>query len=90
MSTWHSTVQNDAPDPLADFLEMPIISAGGPGMNYIGRVIVELWDTGESPTDDSRSIAVSADARLDNEQTLVERVAAALPKLLSRGPLFRA
>jgi len=45
MPEWRKE-EGTAPDPLAKYAHQPVISAGGPNSTYVGRVIVELWDSG--------------------------------------------
>jgi hypothetical protein len=83
---WEKRVST-APDPLKDFRKKPIISGGGPKAKYLGRVIVELWDTGEG-RDDSYNIAYSS-APVDGKYTeLVKRVATALVERVRRDRPF--
>ncbi len=88
MPSWRAGVNSGAPDPLADFRHRPIIGEAQ-GKTYVGRVIVELWEDSSAP-DDARGIAMSADAVNGDHAALARRVAAALPKVMSRGGLFRS
>lgn len=93
MSEWQVTETAGMPDPLADFHHRPIISAGGKGMVYVGRIIIELWDIAESARDsagDSYSIAVSADAHDGDAEALAKRVASAFPERMKRDNLFKS
>lgn len=67
-----------APDPLAGYYDVPIISVPQPGQTYVGRVILELW---ESPgSDDANSLVMMG------QPALIQRVAQALPVRLARQP----
>jgi hypothetical protein len=64
-------------DPLSGYQGRPILGQQGPNAKYLGRVIVELWET-NSTTNDSNNIAVSAGAVDEDNATFIERIAAAL------------
>jgi hypothetical protein len=84
MPKWQGE-EHAGPDPLAKYQRQPVISTGGPSSTYVGRVIVELWDTGG---EDWRSMAVSADAAVGDDAALLQRVAAALPTMAARRKPF--
>jgi hypothetical protein len=88
MPSWQASETSGAPDPLADYRHRPIISGGGGDLTYVGRVIVELWES-SSGLDDSRTMAMSAEARDGDHAALARRVAAALPRAVQRNRLFR-
>ncbi len=69
------THQTDA--PLANYQGMPILGQQGPSAQYLGRVIIELWET-NGTKDDVNNIAISAGAVDEDNSTLTERIAAAL------------
>jgi hypothetical protein len=84
MPKWQGE-EHAAPDPLAKYQGQPLISAASPSSTYVGRVIVELWDSGG---EDWRSLAVSADAAVGDNAALLQRVAAALPATAARRKPF--
>lgn len=84
MPRWQGA-EEAGPDPLAKYARQPIISAGAPNSTYVGRVILELWDSGG---DDWRSMAVSTDAAEGADAALLQRVAKALPTLTARRKPF--
>src|SRR5579884_95582 len=84
--SWISKVSS-ADDPLVGYQNKPIISSGQGNQQYLGRVIVEIWEN-DSAHDDSYKIAFLADAIDGNNEKLLQRVAAALPTRLQRNPPF--
>lgn len=64
-------------EPLASFAGKPILASQGSGSKYIGRVVVEVWDTGTS-IDPSYGLSFSSDAVDGNQKALLRRVAAGL------------
>ena len=72
-------------DPLAAYQGKPVISRGGPNQQYLGRVVVELWDDG-SPRDDSDKLSLSSDAVDGNHLHIRERIAKALPECVRHAP----
>ncbi len=74
-------------DPLASYQGNPILGQHGSGQRYVGRVVVELWETGQ-PEDDSQRIIFTADAADGNHGALLRRVAPALLKRAQKGPTF--
>lgn len=84
MSQWQKQeASNSAVDPLANSIGVPILGQQGPNAQYMGRVIVELWETGDGK-DDSYHIAFRIDAATGDEKTLLQRVAAALSARVNR------
>ncbi len=77
MSDKWQTQEFSADDPLSSHRGRPIISAGGPNQKYVGRVIIEFWES-DSARDDTNKIAYSADAVDGDHPALLRRVAAAL------------
>jgi hypothetical protein len=71
-----------ADDPLLPYRGRPVISAGSAG-RYIGRVVIELWES-ESEPNDVNGLAFTTDTVQGDQQTLLQRVAAALPARLAR------
>jgi hypothetical protein len=82
-SSW-SSQQSTVPDPLKGYQRVPIISGGGPNSKYLGRVIIELWQE-DGASDDSKMIAISADAVDGKHAQLLPRIAAALAQRMTRG-----
>lgn len=76
-----------AVDPLASYQGKPILGQGGANKHYVGRVVVELWETGQ-PVDDSHQIVFTADATDGNHGALLRRIASALLKRVQTGPTF--
>lgn len=74
-------------DPLASYEGKPILGQGGANRHYVGRVVVELWETGQ-PVDDSHQIVFTADATDGNHGALLRRIAPALLKRVQKGPTF--
>jgi hypothetical protein len=74
-------------DPLASYQGQPILGQRGPNKHYVGRVVVELWETGQ-PVDDSHQIVFTADATDGNHGALLRRIAPALLKRVQKGPTF--
>lgn len=85
-SGWRTTSSLDPnhQDPLRDHYGQPLISMASPDKpNYVGRVMVELWEGDGS--DDSLSIGVGIDpADRSRQEELVRRVAAALAASIER------
>ncbi len=95
-NTWQETV-TAVPDPLKGLHGQPLIAGAGhrglPGQptvadaglqsSYAGRVVVEVFDGGS--TSDANRLAYSVDAVGVARPALLQRVAAALPVLLSQG-----
>lgn len=84
MPEWQKT-QESVPNPLAKYTAKPIISDAEPHGSYLGRVILELWETGNG---DWRSLAVSVDAVDGDGLSLLRRVTTALPAAVERRNLF--
>ena len=76
-------VPGNAPDPLGNYQGVPILGRQREMAQYVGRVIVELWEP-SSGLDDSYSFAFRIDATNGDEKTLLKRVAAALPERVKR------
>jgi hypothetical protein len=74
-------------DPLASYEGKPILGQHGSSQRYVGRVVVELWET-EQSVDDSQRIVFTADAADGNHSALLRRVAPALLKRVQKGPTF--
>ncbi len=74
-------------DPLQAYRKKPIISAGGPNVTYVGRVVIELWSDG-STSDDSKMIAMTADAVDGKHAKLLARIGTALSRRLQQGTPF--
>jgi hypothetical protein len=93
MTAWIKT-QSNAPDPLANYMNRPIISGGGSDLRYAGRVIIELWDqvdtANASAAEDAQRLAISADAVNGDDAGLTKRITAALPAHVSRFHPFGA
>ncbi|QBD76418.1 hypothetical protein EPA93_10515 [Ktedonosporobacter rubrisoli] len=70
--------QTQAVDVLSSVRNQPILGQQGANATYVGRVIVELWET--SAKDDSKGIAISVSAMNGDNATLLERVANGLLK----------
>jgi hypothetical protein len=76
--------------PLGAYHGQPILGQvaqgqGGASSQYIGRVVVELWDDG-SQLDDAYKIIFSADATDGNPGKLLDRIAPALLKRAQKKP----
>ena len=80
MSQWNHQ-KTQAPDPLTNYQYQPILSTPGPNDNYLGRVIIELYDDG-STRPDAAKIAYSAAAVDGNNAQLAARIAQALVERL--------
>lgn len=84
----NSTPRAESPgpaiDPLHGYHGKPIVSDAVPGESYVGRVIVELWDV--PGRGDESNLAISVDAVDRDQPQLLQRVAAALPRRLTRQP----
>ncbi len=84
MSQWEKKMApGSTSDPLANHIGMPILGQQGPNAQFVGRVIVELWENNDGK-DDSYHIAFSVDAVSGDEKALLKRVAAALPARVNR------
>jgi hypothetical protein len=73
-------------DHLANYQGKPILGQRA-NKRYVGRVVVELWETGQ-PVDDSQQIVFTADATDGNHGALLRRIASALLKRVQKGPTF--
>lgn len=73
-------------DPLAAFHKKPIISSGGTDATYVGRIVIEMWDTPEA-RDDADRIAITSDAVDGKHADLLVRLAKALPSIVQRGTI---
>jgi len=75
----------EVPDPFAGFSGKPMFSGGGPTATYVGRVVIELW---ESPNmTDEQTMAITTDTTGSVDwKTLLQRVAAALPARIAHSP----
>jgi hypothetical protein len=82
MSEW-SKSDSSVADPLAQYAHKPMLAAAGKGAKYLGRVIIEVWETGNA-TDDSQRLTFSSEAVDGNHEALLTRVAAGLPKRVER------
>jgi hypothetical protein len=71
-------------EPLAQFAGKPVLAAQ-PGAKYVGRVVVEVWDTGRS-SDQSHGLAFSSEAVDGNHGALLKRVAAGLSARVAKLP----
>jgi len=80
--TQRITAVSIAPDAFAGMYHRPILGGGKGTATYVGRVVVELL---ESPTarSDAHQLALSSGAVDGDHATLIERVAAALPRRLA-------
>jgi hypothetical protein len=84
MAQWEKKmVPGTGSDPLAKHIGVPILGKQGINAQYVGRVIVELWDHGDG-VDDSYHIAYSIEPAIGDAKTLIKRVAAALPARVKR------
>lgn len=69
-----------ADDPLLPYRGRPVISAG----KYIGRVVIELWESESGPVNDVNGLAFTSDTVQGDQHTLLQRVADAFPTSLDR------
>lgn len=74
-------------DPLANHHAVPIMAQTGPDSQFVGRVIIELFDDG-SAKPDSNKIAFTADAVDGDHAALIQRVAEALVERVHRTKPF--
>ncbi len=74
---WKQQETNQTGDPLSGYQGRPILGQQGPNARYLGRVIVELWET-QNTMNDSYNIAISSGAVDEDNATLIERIAGAL------------
>lgn len=81
--SWNASVV-PADDPLAAHHKKPVISSGGPNATYLGRIVIELWDTPEA-RDDADRIALTSDASDGKHADLLSRIVTALPLVAQRG-----
>jgi hypothetical protein len=72
-------------DPLAAYQGKPVIASGGANQQYLGRVVVELWEDG-SQIDDAQKLTISSDAVDGNHLQIRERIAKALPECVRHPP----
>jgi hypothetical protein len=79
---WKASVES-ADDPLAAYHLKPVISSGGPNATYLGRIVIELWDTPEA-RDDAYRIAMTSEEVDGKHADLLARLAAALPTVIQR------
>ncbi|GHO59990.1 hypothetical protein [Ktedonobacter robiniae] len=79
--------QNTA-DPLSSHQGQPLLGQQEASSQYLGRVVVELWDDGRQ-VDDSYKIVFSVDAIDGNAEALLQRIAPALFKRAQKGPIFK-
>jgi len=66
------------PDP---FGMHPIVSVGGPGASYAGRVIVEVWEAPNGTN--AQLLTYSTAAAVGEDPALLERITTALPVRLT-------
>jgi len=68
-------------DPLPHLHGKPFVGAERPDHNYVGRVIIELWDA--PGVEDARQFAYAVDAAKGDAAAVVQRAASSLPIRLS-------
>jgi hypothetical protein len=87
MTGWTKTSgsSDQAADPLAGFAGKPILAAQSAGATYLGRVVIEVWDTGRSH-DPSFGLTFSSDAVDGNHRNLLRHVANGLPTRVAKLP----
>ena len=73
---WKGSVSKVA-DPLEGFQGQPIVSLVGPNQRYLGRVVVELYETPNSSDVNQLAFTIDAANGVDSSD-LLKRIAAAL------------
>lgn len=77
-----------AHDSLQAYNNKPLFSDGGPGSQYLGRVVIEFWEH-PGARDDGDKIALRVDAMDGKHGEFLVRVAEAITKKLTRGNPFK-
>ncbi len=72
------TALTSAPDIFGSVRGKPVLGTAGYTKRYVGRVVVELWEPVTGAPQDSRFMALTADAVDGNHKGLAERVGDAL------------
>ncbi len=80
--TQRTTTVSTAPDPFVGVYYQPILSGVKGTATYVGRAVVELWDAPDAKSD-AHQLTLSPAAVNGDHATLIERVAAALPRRLA-------
>jgi hypothetical protein len=87
MSQWQAKVTKEN-NPLTILSGQPIISEAGPGSQYLGRVIIELWDNSDHPDKTgSATLAYQVDPGANgplNQIELLDRASSAFPARFAR------
>jgi hypothetical protein len=84
---WEVRTDGRVVDPFQGKHGKPIISGSGPNSRYIGRVVIELWESPETPASAITPAAIDAchlgllidPAGKVNGNELMQRIASALP-----------
>jgi hypothetical protein len=84
---WEAKISGQVADPFQSYHGKPMISGSGSGSRYIGRVVIELWESPDTTTSATSPAAVDAShlgLLIDpvgqvNGNDLMQRVASALP-----------
>lgn len=80
MKTQGKLESTNQPDPLANVYGKPMIGTKTPGLRYIGRAIVELYESTDGSEPDDRNIVCSIDKAEGvniSSKTLLQRIATA-------------
>ncbi|QBD82612.1 hypothetical protein EPA93_44270 [Ktedonosporobacter rubrisoli] len=81
MPTKGKLESTNQPNPLASVHGKPMIGMEMPGLRYLGRVIIELYETTDKVEPDDRNLVTSVDTAQDvniSSKTLLQRVASAI------------
>lgn len=88
MNTKGELIQTNNPDPLENFYGKPLISQELSGTKYLGRLVIELY---ESPgASDADGLAYTIDPAHNvniDEKTLLKRIVDALPLRVARSSM---
>jgi hypothetical protein len=80
MRTQGKLESTNQPDPLASVYGKPMIGVETPGLRFLGRVIIELYESTDRPEPDDRNIVCSIDKAEGvniSSKTLLQRIATA-------------
>ena len=87
MNTRGKLVSTNQPDPLANVYGKPMIGTEMPGLRYLGRAIVELYESTDGSEPEDRNIVCSIDKAEGvniSSKTLIQRIASALSTRVAR------
>lgn len=89
MSTWNKNISSSdsSQEPLASYSGKPILASQGPAAVFLGRVVVEVWQTpGSVGSEPGRDLSFSSEAVDGNHSALLRRVAAGLAQRVAQLP----